>query len=98
VTGETLWFNGIHTNHRDYFDLAPHIDTTDGSPFDTFFADGGEISAEVLAQIRASIWTRARAVALKSGDVVIVDNLLAAHGRMGWTPGVERKMILNHFE
>lgn len=97
-TGETLWFNGIHTNHRDYFDLAPHIDTADGSPFDTFYADGGEIEPDTLAKIRGSMWGRAVAVALQSGDVVVVDNRLAAHGRIGWTPGVPRKMLLNHFE
>ena len=30
VTGEAVWMNGIHTNHRDYFELAPHIDTSLG--------------------------------------------------------------------
>jgi len=97
-TQEPLWFNGVHTNHRDYFDLAPHIDTRDGSPFDTCYADGGEIGAETLAQVRASMWGRAVAVTLQTGDIVIVDNLLAAHGRLGWTPGVPRMMLLNHFE
>lgn len=98
LTGEEVWFNGIHTNHRDYFDLAPHVDTTDGSPYDTFFGDGSEISAETLAKIRASIWKHSVAMPLKSGDLVVVDNILAAHGRMGWTPGVSRRMLLNHFK
>ncbi|KAJ1618183.1 hypothetical protein T492DRAFT_917086 [Pavlovales sp. CCMP2436] len=44
------------------------------------------------------MWGRAVAVTLQTGDIVIVDNLLAAHGRLGWTPGVPRMMLLNHFE
>ncbi|KAH8058950.1 platelet-activating factor acetyltransferase [Aureococcus anophagefferens] len=97
ATGEPVWFNGIHTNHRDYFDLAPHIDTTHGSPYDTTYGDGDAIDDATLAEIRADIWNSCVAVALETGDVVVVDNFLAGHGRIGWDPAVRRKMLLQHF-
>lgn len=43
TTGEALWFNGVHTNHKSYYEEALHIDTSDGSPMHTAYADGEEI-------------------------------------------------------
>lgn len=97
-TGERLWFNGAHTNNRDYFDLAPHIDTGRGSPFDTAFGDGLPIPQETLAKIRQAVWENSVAIPLQSGDVVIVDNMLVAHGRLSWDPEVARIMTLCHFD
>lgn len=34
-TGEKVWFNGVHTNHRSYYDEAAHVDTSLGSPMHT---------------------------------------------------------------
>ena len=98
VTGETIFFNGIHTNHRDYFDLAPHIDTSIGTPHDTKFANGDLIPTDMLDHIRAIWWNNSVALALKSGDVALVDNVLAGHGRLAWTPGVLRQMLIAHIE
>ncbi|KAJ8607027.1 hypothetical protein CTAYLR_006251 [Chrysophaeum taylorii] len=95
-TGDTLFFNGIHTNHRDYFDLAPHIDTSLGPPYDTSFADGTPIPGDMLAEIRGSWWKNSVALTLETGDVAILDNLIAGHGRLGWTPGVPRQMLISH--
>ena len=99
ATGEPIWFNGIHTNHRDYFDLAPHIDTSHGSPYDTTYGDGDEIDDATLAEIRADIWNSCVALALETGDVVVVDNFLTGHGRISWDPSVrvQRRMLLQHF-
>ena len=96
-TGEDIWFNGVHTNHRSYYVEAAHVDTSDGSPMDTTFADGTPIPEETIAQIRAAVWSNSRAVRLQSGDLVIVDNYLAWHGRMGWVPPHPRKVLLTHF-
>ena len=98
ITGEMMWFNGIHTNHKDYFELSPFIDTSDGSPFHTSYANGEEIDAKTLDIIRGAWWNNAVATTLRSGDVVLVDQYLVGHGRMPWTPGVPRKMLLTHFE
>lgn len=95
-TGETVFFNGIHTNHRDYFDLAPHIDTSLGSPYDTSFGNNLPIPSDMLDKIRAIWWSHSVALALKTGDVALVDNVLTGHGRFGWTPSERRVMLLSH--
>ena len=97
-TGESLWFNGVHTNHRSYYEEADHVDTTDGSPMHTTFADGSEIPDETIRAVRVAIWSNSVAMPLVTGEIVVVDNMLASHGRMGWVPGNPRKVLLTHFE
>lgn len=96
-TGEPTWFNGVHTNHRSYYEEAEHVDTSDGSPMDTTYADGTPIPDATLAAIRAAYWKNSVAMQLRTGDLVIVDNMLASHGRMSWIPPAPRKMLLTHF-
>ena len=96
-TGEPLWFNGVHTNHHSYYEEGAHIDTSDGPPMDTTFADGTAIPVGTIATIRAAFWNNSVASPLRDGDVVFVDNMLASHGRMGWVPGNPRKVLLTHF-
>lgn len=96
-SGEPVWFNGVHTNHRSYYDEAEHIDTSDGPPMHTTYADGTAIPDETVAAIRAAYWEHSVALRLRRGDVVVVDNLLAAHGRVGWEPGQPRRVLLSHF-
>ena len=61
------------------------------SPYDTTYGDGDEIDDATLAEIRADI-----ALALETGDVVVVDNFLTGHGRISWDPSVtaQRRMLL----
>ena len=96
-TGEPTWFNGVHTNHRSYYLEADHVDTSAGSPMDTEYADGTPIDESVIAVIRAAYWNHSVAVRMESGDLAVVDNMLASHGRMGWVPGYPRKVLLTHF-
>jgi len=97
TTGEPTWFNGVHTNHRSYYVEAPHVDTSDGPPMDTSYADGTPISDETVAAVRAAYWKNSVAVRLQTGDLVIVDNMLASHGRMSWVPPAKRMVMLTHF-
>ena len=97
ATGEPIWFNGVHTNHHSYYVEAAHVDTSDGSPMDTTYADGTPIADETIAAVRAAYWTNSVGVRLQRGDLVIVDNRLASHGRMGWVPPHPRKVLLTHF-
>ena len=50
-----------------------------------------------IATIRAAYWNHSVAVRLQHGDLVVVDNMLASHGRMGWVPGNPRKVLLTHY-
>ena len=68
------------------------------SPYDTTYGDGDEIDDATLAEIRADIWNACVALALETGDVVVVDNFLTGHGRISWDPSVQRRMLLQHFE
>jgi len=97
-TGEPTWFNGVHTNHRSYYEEAVHIDTSDGPPMDTSYADGTPIPDATIAKVRAAYWRNSFALPLKTGDLIIVDNMLASHGRMSWVGPVDvRRVLLTHF-
>lgn len=96
-TGEPTWFNGVHTNHHSYYEEALHVDTSDGSPMDSTYADGTPIPDKIIAAIRAAFWKASVAIPLRTGDVVVVDNMLASHGRMSWVPPAPRRMMLTHF-
>jgi len=98
ATKEPLWFNGVHTNHKSYYEEAEHVDTSDGSPMHTAFADGEEIPDATIAAVRAAVWNNSVAVRCETGDVIVVDNMLASHGRMGWLSGNPRKVLLTHFQ
>ena len=98
TTGEPLWFNGVHTNHKSYYEEAEHVDTSDGSPMHTAYADGAEIPETTIATVRAAVWNHSVAVRCQTGDVIVVDNMLAAHGRMGWISGNQRQVLLTHFQ
>jgi len=97
ATGEPTWFNGVHTNHRSYYEEGKHIDTSNGSPMDTEYADGTPIDEQTIALIRAAYWNHSVALRMNDGDITFVDNMLASHGRMGWVPGNPRKVLLTHF-
>jgi alpha-ketoglutarate-dependent taurine dioxygenase len=46
------------------------------------FADGGEIPREDIAHIRQTLWDHAVLFDWRPGDVLVLDNLRVAHGRM----------------
>lgn len=85
-TGELLWFNQAHLFHPsslgpDMFADLCSVFGTDGLPRDARFGDGEEIPGEMLAHIRAAHRRHLRAFDWQAGDVLVIDNMLAAHGR-----------------
>jgi hypothetical protein len=93
-----VWFNGVHTNHRSYYDDARHIDTTQGPPMDTLFGTGEPIPADVLQTVRSTIWRNAVPIRLHQHDLLLVDNLVVGHGRMRWQEGLPREIWQTHFD
>ena len=83
VTGEEVWFN-----QADGF----HISNSTGSGcrsreaevprLQAFFGDGSPICPALIEQVRRAIEAETVIHMWKKGDVLIVDNRLAAHGRM----------------
>jgi alpha-ketoglutarate-dependent taurine dioxygenase len=85
-TAELLWFNHAAIFHES--NLPPEVRRglrdqfrADEMPRNVFYGDGTPIDDELLAQIRASYDAAAVRFDWRHGDVVMLDNFLAVHGR-----------------
>ncbi|WP_078910786.1 TauD/TfdA family dioxygenase [Streptomyces sp. NRRL WC-3742] len=90
-TGEAVWFNHAAIFHLS--SLSP--DVRDGMremfdeedlPNNSYFGDGGAIPDEVMAHVRDCYRAAATRFDYREDDVLIVDNMLTAHGREPFTP------------
>lgn len=95
-TGETVWFNQAHLFHVS--NLEPGVReallavvSEEDLPRNACYGDGSAIEAEVLDEIREVYRSLAVQFAWQQGDVMMLDNMLAAHGR---TPFTGRRQIL----
>lgn len=88
VTAEKAWFNQADqfhvSNHpRDYYEAM--VDMCDGNlhelPQHACFGDGSDISEEMLDSVREAFKQLTVYFPWHRGDVLIVDNVLTAHGR-----------------
>jgi alpha-ketoglutarate-dependent taurine dioxygenase len=91
VTGEQVWFNQAHLFHpsalnEETRDALLALFGTDGLPRNAYFGDGTEIPDADLDHVRAAYQAEMVDVDWRDGDVLLVDNLLAAHGRRPYTP------------
>jgi alpha-ketoglutarate-dependent taurine dioxygenase len=90
VTGERVWFNhGIFFNARS---LLPEVRiplleqvAEEDLPSHTYYGDGSPIPAGALAELAEAYRAEESAVPWQAGDVLLVDNLLAAHGRQPYS-------------
>jgi alpha-ketoglutarate-dependent taurine dioxygenase len=86
VTGATVWFNQADQWHpaglgdgtaTDLYDILE----PDEFPQYVTFADGSPVPDAFVEQIQARGLAHAVDVTWRSGDVLLIDNVLAAHGR-----------------
>jgi alpha-ketoglutarate-dependent taurine dioxygenase len=89
-TGEQVWFNHICFFHHTT--LAPEVSEgllelfgEEGLPSNTYYGDGGTIPAEVTEHLRGCYRTASRRFDYQQDDILVVDNMLAAHGREPFT-------------
>ncbi|WP_263139623.1 TauD/TfdA family dioxygenase [Pseudomonas sp. RIT-PI-AD] len=85
-SGERLWFN-----HGTFFhatSLEPGLRdallssvSPEDLPYQTYYGDGSPLEVEALELIRAAIDRETQRFDWKAGDVLILDNMLAQHGR-----------------
>jgi alpha-ketoglutarate-dependent taurine dioxygenase len=85
-TGETVWFNHAHMFHISNVEpsareaLLDHY-KEDEFPRNAFYGDGSPIESSVVEEIRRVYAEAAVTFSWQKGDVLLLDNFLASHGR-----------------
>lgn len=89
-TGELAWFNQAHLFHVS--SLRPEVRDAllaafepEDLPRNAFYGDGSSIESAALDEIREAYEREQVPVAWHEGDVLMLDNVLAAHGRAPFT-------------
>jgi Taurine catabolism dioxygenase TauD, TfdA family len=97
VTGERSWFNHIVFWHSST--LEPDIREAliselgpDFLPFNTCYGDGAPIPDEIVAEIADAYQAEKFSRLWRAGDVMIIENMLVAHGREAFTG--ERRVVV----
>jgi len=86
VTGEEVWFNHVSFWHlanleEVYREEMLSILGPENLPYRTTYGDGSEIPDEVAHHIRDAYLAEKVKFSWKKGDMMIIDNILAVHGR-----------------
>lgn len=89
-TAEELWFNQAHSFHVSA--LAPEVRQSllslfkeDDLPSNAYYGDGSPIEESVIKEICHVYREAAVCFAWQKGDLLMVDNMLVAHGRAPFT-------------
>ncbi|MGW6202609.1 TauD/TfdA family dioxygenase [Streptomyces sp. NPDC055089] len=89
-TGQRGWFNHVHFWHASALAAETRALLEEeygprGLPYATHYGDGTPVPDEIVAEIVAAFDAETRAVPWRRGDLLLVDNMLAAHGRQPFT-------------
>jgi alpha-ketoglutarate-dependent taurine dioxygenase len=89
-TGEMTWFN--HLTFFNVSTLDPMVAEAlllmgkENLPNNTYYGDGTEIEPAALDELRAAYEAEAVVIPWQEGDIMMLDNMLVAHGREPYTP------------
>jgi alpha-ketoglutarate-dependent taurine dioxygenase len=97
VTGEPLWIN--HATVLNVFSIEPKLQQTllkffkeKDLPNNTYYGDGASIGREVIDELRKAYDSATVAFKWEPGDVLMLDNMLVAHGRKPFSG--KRKVVV----
>jgi alpha-ketoglutarate-dependent taurine dioxygenase len=100
-TGEAVWFNQAHLFHVS--SLPPSIRDPllasygeENLPRNAYYGDGTRIEPSVLDSIREAYRSETMTFPWHEGDVLMLDNMLAAHGRSSFVGA--RKVVVGMAE
>lgn len=87
ITNEEVWFNqadGFHPSTLNPVDYNALISMMSEEDFrlNSYFGDGAPIALRALEQIREAMRKEMVLVKWEAGDILMIDNMLTAHGRM----------------
>lgn len=85
TTGEEVWFNqadGFHPSSLDAETFQWFVGNNEDFRLNSHFGDGSPIPVEMLEEIRAVLESETVPHSWQTGDILILDNMLAAHGRL----------------
>jgi alpha-ketoglutarate-dependent taurine dioxygenase len=85
-TGEMIWFNHatffhVSTLEKDIREKLIRELGEENLPTNTYYGDGCPIEDSVLEALREAYQAEKVAFPWKRGDVLLLDNMLVAHGR-----------------
>ncbi|NED16376.1 TauD/TfdA family dioxygenase [Streptomyces sp. SID9124] len=97
VTGEKVWFNhfafwNARSLDEDVRDVLVDTFGEDGLPFNTYLGDGTALTDAEVDAINEAYQAVTVRESWQAGDVMLVDNILNAHGREAFTG--ERKILV----
>lgn len=96
-TGERLWFNQAHLFHisslgADEQQMLLDVFGEDRLPRNAYLGSGEQLDLQMLAEIRAAYEAETVVFGWQRGDVLLVDNMLVAHGRQPYKG--ERRVLV----
>ena len=96
-TGEQVWFNHINSSHIS--SLEPDLRHAllsefgrEGLPRNCYYGDGSDFEDDVIEEIRAAYQAEIATFSWQPGDVLMLDNMLTAHGRFPFKG--QRKIVV----
>lgn len=89
-TQDSVFFNQLQLHHFSYIDPDTQASLrsllgNDCLPRQVYYGDGSDIEPEVLAEVNAAYQACAQQFTWQQGDVLLLDNMLMAHGRQPYT-------------
>ncbi|HEX3559479.1 MAG TPA: TauD/TfdA family dioxygenase [Pyrinomonadaceae bacterium] len=98
-THDTVWFNHVLLFHIGMREPAVreallNAFAEDDLPYNVFYGDGSRIEADDLATVSAAYDQETVSFDWRTGDVLMLDNMLAAHGREPFV-GSRRRILVS---